>query len=51
MRNAATVRVSRELTPEAAKRAIVEARGVKSQAAANLGISRQALYRLLERDR
>jgi DNA-binding NtrC family response regulator len=31
-----------------AERAIEDAKGVKSQAAVTLGISRQALYRLLD---
>ncbi|MGN8112305.1 helix-turn-helix domain-containing protein [Paraburkholderia sp. 22098] len=48
---AATSKRSPALTPEAAKQAIEEAGGVKRQAAAMLGISPQALYRLLERDR
>jgi integrase/predicted DNA-binding protein (UPF0251 family) len=49
--NAATSKRSRALTPEAAEQAIEEAGGVKRHAAAKLGISRQTLYRLLERDR
>ncbi|OUL87825.1 integrase domain-containing protein [Paraburkholderia hospita] len=40
---------SRTLTREIAERAVDDASGVKSRAAAALGISRQALYRLLER--
>jgi DNA-binding NtrC family response regulator len=35
------------VTPEMAEAAVAKANGVKSHAAATLGISRQALYRLL----
>jgi integrase len=47
--NALAAKKTRKMTREMAVQAVDEAKGVKSQAAAALGISRQALYRLLER--
>jgi DNA-binding NtrC family response regulator len=38
---------SSAVTREQAQQAVLHANGVKSYAAANLGISRQALYRIL----
>ncbi|MFM0007364.1 integrase domain-containing protein [Paraburkholderia dipogonis] len=46
--NALAAKKKRTLTREMAERAIEDAKGVKSQAAVALGISRQALYRLLD---
>ena len=45
--NAQAAKKSRALTRKIAEQAVVVAKGVKSHAAAALGISRQALYRLL----
>lgn len=46
--NALAAKKSRALTREIAEQAVADAKGVKSYAAAALGISRQALYRLLD---
>jgi integrase len=45
--NALAAKKSRALTREIAEQAVIDAKGVKSHAATALGISRQALYRLL----
>jgi DNA-binding NtrC family response regulator len=42
-------RKKRSITREMAVEALAQAGGIKSRAAAALGVSRQALYRLLER--
>ncbi|CAD6559237.1 integrase domain-containing protein [Paraburkholderia sabiae] len=47
--NALAATKTRKMTREMAEKAVDDAKGIKSQAAAALGISRQALYRLLEK--